>query len=140
MTNDSPVVIGWQGNKFLKDANSKAFSLYQPNGLLNDSNYTSFYSSETSAVYQVPADKAYVILQITLVGASDSAFQKNMMLGYSTTQDSSTGFTKVQHWQSSVMNPYTYECYISIPTGNYITGFGEANSGNLILSGVEIDA
>ena len=140
MAVDDPVIIGWQSNKFLKQATSKALTLYLNTGFLNDNNYTSFYSAGSSSVYEVPASKKFIILQITFQGASDATGQKNVQLGYSTTQDSATGFNKVQHWQALITQPFTYETYIEVSAGNYITGVGEANSANLILSGVECDA
>ncbi len=138
MVVDNPVVIGNDANKFLKDSTSKAMSLFCPNGFLNSA-YESLHD-QTDSNYQVPADKVFVILQVTIVGASNATGQVNTFMGFSTTVDSATGLTKVAHWQSITTNPYSYQTYITVAAGNYITCFGGANSANIMVYGVEIDA
>jgi len=137
MAVDNPVVIGNDANKFLKDATSKAMTLFCPNGFLNGS-YESMHDS-TNADYQVPADKKFCILNVTIVGASNATGQKNSQINYHTVADSSGG-TKVSAWQTITTFPYSYQTYIEIPTGQYINAFGEANSINIMVYGVEIDA
>ena len=131
-----PVVIGNGANKFIKDTTSKAKSLFLPNGFLNG-NYETMH--DETGDYQVPADKVFVILNITIVGASNATGQKNSQINYHNVVDTSGG-TKLAHWQSLTTFPYSYETYIEVPTGQYINAFGEANSINIMVYGVEIDA
>ena len=93
----------------------------------------------TNTNYQVPALKKFVILNITIVGASNATGQKNSQINYHNVVDTSGG-TKMQQWQSLTTFPYSYETYIEVPTGQYINAFGEANSINIMIYGVEIDA
>ena len=131
------VVLGISNNKFIKETSSKAISLFCPNGFLNG-NYETMHDS-TNTNYQVPLLKKFVILNITIVGASNATGQKNSQINYHNVVDTSGG-TKMQQWQSLTTFPYSYETYIEVPTGQYINAFGEANSINIMIYGVEIDA
>ncbi len=132
------VLLGISNNKFIKETSSKAMSLFCPNGFLN-AGYESLHD-QTDSNYLIPIGKKFVILNVTIVGASNATGQVNTFMGYSTTVDSATGLTKVSHWQSITTFPYSYETYIEIPAGNYITCFGGSNSANIMVFGVEIDA
>ena len=133
-----PILIGVEQNKFIKDADTKAISLFLPNGFLNN-NYLSFHE-EGNTNYIVPVDKKFVILDISVVGSGAGTGQLQWHMGYSTTPDSFTGYTFVLHVNGLQTQPYHIYPYIEIPAGNYITAFGESNSYALIITGVELNA
>ena len=138
-----PVVVGWAQNKFVKDSTVKPLSLFLPNGFLNDNNYESYHTPESDTNYLIPVGKKYIILQVCMVSASSVTAQGDIYLGYSTTVDSATGFNLIGRYTQTcaVGAPaITFEPYIEVPAGNYITGRGNANSYNVMLNGVEVDA
>ena len=143
MTVSEPVIVGWAQNKFIKDSTVKVLSLFLPNGFLNDNNYESYHTPETDTDYQVPVGKKFIILQVMMVSASSTTAQGDIYLGYSTTVDSATGFNLIARYTQSInagLPAVTYEPYLEIAAGNYITGRGNANSYNVMLNGVEVDA
>jgi hypothetical protein len=130
-----PVLLGISNTKFIKDATTKAKSLFCPNGFLNG-NYETMH--DETGDYQVGVGKKFVITNITIVGASNATGQKNSQINYHNVVDTSGG-TKLAQWQSITTFPYSYETYIEIPAGNYVNAFGEANSINIMVYGVELD-
>ena len=134
------IVIGNE-NKFVKDANSKAMTLYnvtsEPGGT-----YTALCNTDTTS-YQVPADKKFIILGIDIWG-SNTAFANVQLWEHSSA--GSAGGTMVFTTQNATdtnakffVLPH-FQTYIEIATGDYINFYFSESRQYCIVYGVELDA
>jgi|TARA_R110000824_G_C15092272_1_gene665467 hypothetical protein len=132
-----PVVVGYEGQKFIIDTNTRALGLYRP----NYAGAGSFWSARETggdgdAAYVVPASKKFCLLQHnwTCIGAEGQIFIYDH-----DTADSSGG---TQVWQGSGVldlqcsTPY----YREFAAGQYINMKSDATNLNWTLFGVETDA
>lgn len=133
-----PVVIGINQNKFVKDANTKALTLYSTNFS------TGAESLHAQGVaYVVPAGKKFVALSITWINYSTT--RDDVTLYYGTTIDSTAGATEwlkmsIGGTTTDSSDGMTIPIYQEIPAANYFTMNAIASGNVPIVFGVECDA
>jgi hypothetical protein len=135
-----PVVIGNEQNKFIKDTNTKALTLYNTTFEPNNT-YTAM--QENAANYQVPVGKKFVVLRIKIYG-SNTAFG-NVHLYEHSSASTSGGSSKFYTQNATDANAKfnmidVPNAYIEFATGNYINFFFSEARAICIIYGVELDA
>jgi hypothetical protein len=120
-----PVTIGWNSNKWVKDGNTKMVTLYTP---FPQATY-SMHDSATSANYQVPVGKKFILLNISCsVGRNGSNVNMYMEFYRNTIPDSLTGASMVaqsyagvnSQGQAGIQNQ-NMPTFIEFAAGEYVT-------------------
>lgn len=133
-----PVVLGIYQNKFVKNANTKALTLYS----------TQFGSGAESlhsegSAYLCPVGKKLVVLNISWLNYS--TVRDDVTLYYGTTVDSTAVATEwlkmsIGGTVTDSVDGRSFPVYQEIPASNYLT-MNCVNSGNVpIVLAVELDA
>lgn len=137
-----PIVIGWGQNKFVKDSNTIGITLYK-NSESGGSDPQSL--RQNGSVYQVPANKHFILLSLTFIGSSMNTYG-NGRFYFGPTANSIAGATLFSflnfeaNTTGQADNKINIDMYVDIPENNYITyNSGDSNS-TVSIVGVELDA
>lgn len=140
------IVAGISGNKILPSADAKIKTLMFPTYSPADPSVTSCYDCNTGAVYVVPADKKFVILNYNCY-ASQQTTALQILLIRGTTVNSNAGATTLiinRADDDQAQNNFGADVAIEVPANNYITvelnGTGADGFAGFTCVGVEIDA
>lgn len=127
----NPEVLKSDIETYLKDADTKIITLYNPTA---DSNYRSFHSANTDTDYQCPTDHIFRIININLIASGTGT--EEYYLQSNSSSDSSGGQTILFLKLTDNAN-YHIPCHIDIEAGDYIIGRNEMTC---VINGIEMDA
>jgi hypothetical protein len=139
MAVSDPVVIGYEQNKFIKDATSRALSLHRPNyagaGSIWSAREEGTDASSASA-YQVPVSKKFILLQMnwTCTGA------EGQILIYDYDNPDTAGGTEAWRGSGLLDVQCSTPMYKTFVAGQYINLKSDSTNLNWNLFGVEVDA
>jgi poly-gamma-glutamate capsule biosynthesis protein CapA/YwtB (metallophosphatase superfamily) len=141
MATSEPILLGFNNFKFLKNADTKAITLYRKN---DSSGYEPMINSQ-GGNYLVPADKKLVILHCTVTLSGTSATYQTADWYEHTVAGSSGGSKRLGHYTPMVTGDganlvYDFNVYVEIASGNYVNTNHDSSLVREIMTGVEVDA
>lgn len=126
-----PVVVGYANNKIVFSSDVKMKSLYTQGGANSSSR------DEDGNKYQVPADKKFILLQVSYMRTTTNV--STGLVYIQPTQDSGVGATLALSVSAAANEPVVLPCYVEVSTGNYV-GQGSMTDLSWQGFGAEVDA